>query len=87
MYTGIGTEFHALGVQSQQRDVVVVRGRAVSLVLDHPGHFEIDVFGFVVATTVVFQKSYADIFSFESVRNNLILYRMYRIRLEWEERG
>lgn len=65
--TGVGSEFNPIGVHPQQCDVVVVRSRAVTLVLDHSQHFEVDVFGFLCIATIVFQKSYADIFRFESV--------------------
>lgn len=65
--TGVGSEFNPIGVHPQQCDVVVIRSRTVTLVLDHSQHFEVDVFCFLCIATVVFQKSYADIFRFEPV--------------------
>lgn len=69
MDAGVRAEFHAFGVHAQQRDIVVVRRRAVPLMLDHPQHLQIDVFGLVVGAPVVFQQSDADVFPFEPVRN------------------
>lgn len=67
MNTGVGSEFHSIGFHTQQCDVVVVRRRAIPLVLDHLQHFEVDVFRFFCIATIVFQKSHADVFRFESI--------------------
>lgn len=67
MDTGVGSEFHSIGVHTQQCDVVVVRRRAISLVLYHPQYFEVDVFRFFCVAAIVFQKSHAYVFRFESI--------------------
>jgi len=73
MDTGVGSEFNPIGVHTQQCDVVIVRRRAIPLVLDHPQHFVVDVFRFFCIAAIVFQKSHADVFRiksmFEIVRN------------------
>lgn len=67
MDTGIRTKLYAFRVHSQQRDVVVVRSRTVSLVFDHSKHFQVDVFRVIGIAAVMFQESYTDVFPFESV--------------------
>lgn len=78
MNTGVGSEFHPIGIHTQQCDVVVVRRRAIPLVLDHPQYFEVDVFRFFVITAIVFQKSHAYVFRvesmFEMVRNIIVIF-------------
>lgn len=75
MDASVGTEFHAFGVHAQQRDIVVVRRRAVSLVLDHSQHFQIDVFGLVAGAAVVFQQSDPDVFPVKPVRKYNVVVR------------
>lgn len=74
MDTGVGSEFHTVSVQSQESDIVVVGSRTVTLVFDHSQHFVIHVFRFIVVAAVVFQKTNADIFSFESILNLFQIY-------------
>lgn len=67
---GVLAELHAFRVHSQQRDVVVVRGRVVPFVLNHSRHLEVDVFRFRRVAAVVFQEPDADVLPLEPVRES-----------------